>query len=125
MDPVTLIVTALGAGATSAVQDDASAAVQAANTRLRALVARRFAGRPAAELVLAEHDADPVTWEKPLATSLSAVGAEDDADLVDAAKALLSLVDRAGARAGKYAVTIQNSQGVQVGDHNSQTNTFN
>lgn len=124
MDPVTLIATALAAGATSVVQDDPSPATQSANTRLRALVARRFAGRPAAELVLAEYDADPAVWEKPLAASLSAVGAGDDADLVDAAKALLSLVDRAGARAGKYAVTIENSQGVQIGDHNSQTNTF-
>lgn len=124
MDPVTLIVTALGAGTASAIQDEASAAAKDAYVRLRALVAKRFAGRPAAELVLSRHEADPSTWDKPLAAELSAVAAEQDADLVDAAKALLSLVDRAGARAGKYAVTIQNSQGVQIGDGNTQTNTF-
>jgi hypothetical protein len=124
MDPITLIAMAVAAGAAPEVQGGASPAVQSANSRLRALVARRFAGRPTAELVMEEYDADPAVWEKPLAASLSAVGAGDDADLVDAAKALLSLVDRAGARAGKYAVTIQNSRGVQVGDHNSQTNSF-
>lgn len=41
-----------------------------------------------------------------------------------AAQALLRLVDEAGARAGKYAVLVSDSQGVQVGDHNTQTNTF-
>jgi hypothetical protein len=74
--------------------------------------------------VLAEHQAAPQTWEKPLAEELSAVGAESDADLVAAAQALMSLVDEAGSRAGKYVVTVRDSQGVQVGDHGTQTNIF-
>ena len=36
----------------------------------------------------------------------------------------MNLVDEAGSRTGKYAVTVRDSQGVQVGDHNTQTNTF-
>jgi hypothetical protein len=59
-----------------------------------------------------------------LAAELSAAGARADADLVAAAQALMSLVDGAGSRSGKYAVTVRDSQGVQVGDHNTQTNTF-
>ena len=74
--------------------------------------------------MLAEHQAAPQTWEAPLAAELSAVGADGDADLVAAAQALMSLIDEAGSRAGKYAVTVRDSQGVQVGDHNTQTNTF-
>ena len=124
MDPVTLIVTALAAGAASALQDGTSAAVKDAYARLKALVTRRFAGRAKAELVLAEHQAAPQTWEKPLAVELSAAGAESDADLVAAAQALMSLVDEAGSRAGKYVVTVRDSQGVQVGDHDTQTNIF-
>jgi RIP homotypic interaction motif len=124
MDPVTLIVTALAAGAASALQDGTSAAVKDAYARLKALVTRRFAGRAKAELVPAEHQAAPQSWEKPLAAELSAAGAESDADLVAAAQALMSLVDEAGSRAGKYLVTVQDSQGVQVGDHNTQTNIF-
>jgi hypothetical protein len=124
MDPVTLIVTALAAGAASALQDGASAAVKDAYARLKALLTRRFAGRPSAELVLAEHQAAPQTWEKPLAAELSAAGAEGDADLVAAAQALMSLVDEAGSRAGKYVVTVRDSQGVQVGDYSTQTNIF-
>ena len=124
MDPVTLIVTALAAGAASALQDGTAAAVKDAYARLKALVTRRFAGRAKAELVLAEHEAAPQTWEKPLAAELSAAGAEGDADLVAAAQALMSLVDEAGSRAGKYVVTVRDSQGVQVGDHGTQTNIF-
>ena len=46
MDPVTLIVTALAAGAASALQDGAAVAVKDAYARLRALVTKRFAGHP-------------------------------------------------------------------------------
>jgi hypothetical protein len=124
MDPVTLVVAALAAGAASALQDGASSAVKDAYARLKALVQRRFADRPKGELVLAEHQAAPQTWQAPLAAELSAAGADGDADLVAAAQALMNLVDEAGARAGKYAVTVRDSRGVQVGDHNTQTNTF-
>ncbi len=124
MDPVTLIVTALAAGAASALQDGASAAVKDAYARLRALVERRFTNRPEGELVLAEHEAAPQTWEAPLAAELSAAGPERDVALVAAAQALMRLVDEAGSRSGKYLVAVRDSQGVQVGDHNTQTNTF-
>jgi hypothetical protein len=124
MDPVTLIVTALAAGAASALQDGASAAVKDAYARLKVLVTKRFANRPKGELVLTEHQAAPQIWEAPLAAELSAASAAGDADLVAAAQALMSLVDEAGARSGKYLVAVRDSQGVQVGDHNTQTNTF-
>jgi len=124
VDPVTLIVAALAAGASSALQDGASAAVKDAYARLKALVRKRFAARPKGELVLAEHEAAPQTWEAPLAAELSAAGADGDADLVAAAQALMSLVDEAGSRSGKYVVAVRDSQGVVVGDHATQTNTF-
>jgi len=124
MDPVTLIVTALAAGAASALQDGTAQAVKDGYARLKALAKKRFMGRPKGELVLAEHEAAPQTWEAPLAAELSAAGADGDSDLVAAAQALMSLVDEAGSRSGKYVVTVRDSQGVQVGDHNTQTNTF-
>jgi hypothetical protein len=128
MDPVTLIVTALAAGASagsiSALQDDVKEAVKSAYARLRALATKRVAGHQVAETALAQYEADPKTWEAPLTVTLQQVGAADDADLVAAAKALMDLLDKAGARAGKYNVTIHGGQGIQVGDRNTQTNTF-
>ncbi len=124
MDPVTLIVTALGAGAALGLKDMASAAVKDAYTSLKALVARRLAGRRDGELVLVRHEEAPEAWEGPLVAELTAAGAADDAGLVAAAQALMSLVDEVGSRAGKYDVRVQHSQGVQVGDHNTQHNIF-
>ena len=124
MDPVTLIVAALAAGAALGLKDTASAGVQDAYAGLKALVKKRFAGRPKGELVLAEHEAAPETWEKPLAAELATAGADRDGELVAAAQALMRLVDEAGSRAGKYAVSIRDSQGVQVGDRNTQINRF-
>ena len=124
MDPVTLIVTALAAGAASALQDGAAQAVKDAYAQLKVLVQKRFAHRPKAKLMLAEHEAAPQTWKAPLAVELSAASADGDADLIAAAQAMMSLVDEAGSQAGKYVVTVRDSQGIQVGDHNAQTNTF-
>jgi hypothetical protein len=128
MDPVTLIVTALAAGASaggiSALQDDVKEAIKSAYARLRGLAKNRVTGHQVAEMTLAQYEADPKIWEAPLTATLKQVGAGDDADLVAAAKALMELVDQAGARAGKYNVTIHGGQGIQIGDHNIQTNTF-
>jgi hypothetical protein len=128
MDPVTLIVTALAAGASAgaleALKDDVKDKVKAAYAKLRGLAGKRVAGQPGAELVLTEHEADPQTWEAPLAQKLTEAGAAGDAELVAAAQALMALVDAAGARAGKYHVTIKDSTGVQIGDHNVQVNRF-
>jgi hypothetical protein len=124
MDPVTLIVTALAAGAATALQDGVSSAVKDAYARLTALVKKRFAGHPGRELVLARHEQAPQVWDKPLAEELTATGAADDRDLTAAAQALMQLVDAAGSAAGKYQVVVHGSQGVQVGDHNTQHNTF-
>jgi microcompartment protein CcmL/EutN len=128
MDPITLIVAALVAGAATGaldeVKDSAKAGVKAAYAKLRALATRRVAGNPGAEAALAEIETDPDTWKAPLAAKLKQVGAADDADLVAAAQHLMELVDQAGARAGKYNVTIKDSQGVQLGDGNIQVNRF-
>jgi hypothetical protein len=124
MDPVSLIVMALAAGAGLGLKDAASSAVMDAYNGLKALARRKLASRPKAELVLAEHEQAPTVWDKPLAAELTAAGAANDQDLVAAAQAVMALVDAAGSAAGKYQVVVQGSQGVQVGDHNIQHNTF-
>ena len=124
MDPITLIVTALAAGAVSGITESASSAVKDAYASLKALARKRLADRPDAELVLARHEQAPETWQAPLAAVLGEAGADRDTDLVAAAQALLRLADTAGARAGKYTVDVRGAQGVQVGDRNRQGNVF-
>ncbi len=128
MEPITLIVTALAAGASSgalaALSDEVKDGVKAAYAKLRGLVSRRTAGNPVAETALAQYEASPEVWRAPLADELAKAGAADDQELLAAAQALLALLDPAAARAGKYQVTVKDSKGVQVGDGNVQVNRF-
>ena|SRR5690242_1854854 len=125
MDPITLIVTALVAGAALGAQDTVSAIVKDAYAGLKALVKKRLGGGPDAELVLAKHEQAPETWQAPLMAELARTGADGDRDLVAAAQALLDLISEAEGRTGKYAVDVRRAQGVQIGDHNRQDNVFN
>jgi hypothetical protein len=125
MDPITLIVTALAAGAALGTQDTVSAIVKDAYAGLKALVKKRLGGGPAAELVLARHEQAPETWQAPLMAELAETGADGDRDLIAAAQALLDLVSQVEGRTGKYTVDTRGAQGVQIGDHNRQDNTFN
>ncbi|MFI6290222.1 hypothetical protein ACIBEJ_01480 [Nonomuraea sp. NPDC050790] len=122
MDPVTLVVTALAAGAALGLKDTASVAVKDAYEALKGLARRRLGERPDGELALDRHERAPDTWRAPLLAELAAAGAEGDGELVAAARALLELAGEDGARA--YAVDARGSQGVQVGDHNQQANVF-
>jgi hypothetical protein len=128
MEPITLILAALAAGASAgamdALKDSTKDAAKAAYARLRWLAKRRVAGRPGGELALERYEAGAQTWEPVLTGELIDAGAADDAELVAAAWALLELIDHAGAKAGKYNVTITGGAGVQVGDGNHQINRF-
>jgi hypothetical protein len=85
MEPISLIVGALAAGTAAGLMDSAAGAVKDAYVGLRDLVRRRFAGRKAAETVLAEHEKAPHVWHAPLSAELSAVGADTDAQIIAAA----------------------------------------
>jgi hypothetical protein len=124
MDPITLIVTALAAGAALGAQDTVSAMVKDAYAGLKALVKKQLGGGPRAELVLAKHEQAPETWQAPLMAELAETGADGDRDLIAAAQALLELVGGAESRTGKYTVDVRRAQGVQIGDHNRQDNVF-
>jgi hypothetical protein len=125
MDPITLIVTALVAGAALGAQDTMSAMVKDAYAGLKALVKKRLGGGPGADLVLAKHEQAPETWQTPLMAELARTGADGDRDLIAAAQALLDLIGEAGGRTGKYTIDVRGAQGVQIGDHNRQDNVFN
>jgi len=124
MEPVTLLVSALAAGALAGAGETAATAVKDAYLALKSAVVAKFAGKPAAEVVLAEHAEDPQTYEKPLAKQLQQAGADTDPRIVELAEALLKVMAEKGSLPGKYAVTLDNAQGVQVGDGNIQHNTF-
>lgn len=124
MDPISLIMGALAAGAASGLRESATGAVKDAYASLRNLVRRRIAGRRVAQTALEEHEKAPHEWQAPLSAELVAVGTHTDAQIIAAAQRVMALVDEAGSASGKYRVDLSGAQGVQVGDHNIQTNTF-
>jgi hypothetical protein len=86
MDPVTLVVTALAAGAALGLEDVSAAAVRGAYVSLKALTARR----------LTCHEEASRAWEAPLVAELAAAG---NTSFVAASHALRCLIDEAGSSA--------------------------
>lgn len=120
MEPVTLVLTALAAGAGTGLTDAASSAVKDAYASLKEALAERFGDRPAAELALVEHESDPELWRAPLGQYINEVGV--DQRLIHLAEQLLRLAPNAAPRqVNLEAATIQ---GQQIGDHNTQANNF-
>jgi hypothetical protein len=121
VDPVSLVVTALVAGAAAGLTDATSATVVEAVGKLRQLVVARFtaAGRDQADVdivaraPLADHD------QTKLKTALEAV--QVDKPTHDAAQELLDLLEQQRA---KFKVDASNAKGLQIGDHNIQHNNF-
>ncbi len=124
MDPVSVILAALAAGATAATKDTASQAVKDAYAGLKALVKKRFEKKPQAEMTLVEYEKDTVTWEKPLQKSLVETGTDQDEAIVRQAQQVLKLVNPQQASQGKYNVQISEGKGIVIGDNTQVTQTF-
>ncbi len=120
MDPVTLIVSALVAGAASAAQDAASNAVKDAYSGLKTLLQRRFQGKPSAEMALAEAETDPDTWEKPLAKAVAEHGSDEG--VLALAQQLLQLLQSQQPAPSSQAVS-SGDRAVAIG-RDAKDNTF-
>lgn len=125
MDPISLIVAALAAGASAALKDTAGQATKDAYGALKSLLKRKLADKPPVEEAIEEHERAPDAWKEPLRERLGVTGVGEDEEVIRKAQELLALVDPTGARAGKYDVTITGSKGIVVGDNAEVTMTFN
>jgi hypothetical protein len=125
MDPISLIVAAVVAGASAAARETAGTAVKDAYSGLKELIRRRFSGDKDAEAQLEQAEQNPDGDQTQLKDRLEATGAGRDGALLAAARTLLEQVDPEGARAGKYDVRISGGKGIVVGDRNTVPMTFN
>ena len=127
MDPVSLILGALAAGAGAALKDTAGQAVKDAYAGLKSLIIKKWGNKTnetEAQTILDSHAEDPEAGAPLVASRMRKLGLDQDVDILRLAEALQKLVDPAGSAQGKYQVTISHSKGVQVGDHNTQYNKF-
>ena len=116
MDPISLVLAALAAGASAAAKDTASQAIKDAYTGLKTLVLKRLAKKPQAEIALAEYEKDEDTWKKPLQKSLVEVGVDQDEAIVRQSQQVLKLVNPQQSAQGKFNVQIGEGKGVVIGD---------
>jgi hypothetical protein len=124
MDPITIILTALTAGATAL----ASEALKDAYTGLKTLLQRKFAGKLAAEVALAKHEEKPDAWKIALKEELQETGADQDQEIITAAQMLIQLAKEQqgakthtfeGSTSGDYSPITQTT-----GDHSPVAQTF-
>jgi hypothetical protein len=117
MDPITLIVTALVAGAAAGLQDTAGGAISDAYTALKGLITRRFGAKPEVTVAMEQAEQSPQVWTEPLKDVLARAGADQEPEIVRAAQELMALVEPGATGAGKYNVSINgNVQGMATGD---------
>ena len=125
MEPVSLIISALTAGAVAALQETAGTAVKDSYQGLVSLVKKKFDKDPKAVAALEGHAEDPSTWQKPLEKSIQESGAMEDKEILEAAQQLLELVQPKKS-SPKYDVKIDGDvQGFVQGDNAKVTMTFN
>lgn len=122
MDPATLVTQALAAGTGAGLTTTASAAVCDAYRALRQACLERLPERYRALYADGSTDISPARTPE-LAHHLIAAGGLD-AHVVRLAQHVMSLADPAGTRSGSCQVDLRAAQGVQIGDHNVQHNTF-
>src|SRR5258708_31539720 len=106
MDPITLILTALTAGATASLKDTANQAVKDAYNGLTTLIKNKFAGKSDAEMALTQHEKKPNVLKAPLEESLKETGVDRDQDIITAPQHVMTLVQPQQAAMGKYNVQI-------------------
>jgi hypothetical protein len=104
MDPISLIVAALVAGAAASSKEVAGSAIKDAYNGFKELIIRKFGGNAKAEQTLADHEQDAETYEKPLGKMLKQAGADQDQSILEAAQQLMAQVDSRGAAAGDYNI---------------------
>ncbi len=121
MDPMSLLLAALTAGATATAQDTASQAIRDGYAGLKALILKRFAGKQTAETALTEYEKDEKTWKKPLQKALTEVGADRDEAVLQQAQLVLKQVNPEQGSQGKYNINIGEAKGNAFGD-NPQVN---
>ena len=118
IDPVSLIIAALVAGASASAKDVAGMAVKDAYSTLKDLIKRKFVDSKKAEETLANHEEDPDTYEKPMKKVLQQSGADQDQQIIQAAEQLLQQAGSQGLSAGKFNPHFYGSVGrVAMGDY--------
>lgn len=107
MDPISLIVAAVVAGASAGGRTVAEDAVKGAYHALKGLLQRKFGSHPPVQQALERVEQEPEQAAEALRAGLAGTGAERDVELIRTAQALLADHDPDGTAAGRYDVRVE------------------
>jgi hypothetical protein len=89
MDPITLIVTALAAGASAIAAGSLEATGADAYKKIKSLIKKRLAKKESGEFVLTQYEKKPETWKQPLIEYLTELAIDRDQKIIDLAQQVL------------------------------------
>jgi hypothetical protein len=124
MDPVSIVVAAVVAGAAASLRSAASDAVTDAYETLKRLLQSRFGRKSKAHRALEVIGQDPGLWVEPLESEVAASGAAHDEAVLAAAQRVLAIADPDGTKQGKYSLVITGGKGIAIGDYGNVTMNF-
>lgn len=124
MEPISLILAALVAGATAAGKDVAGKAVKDSYDGLKALIKKKFAekGKDDPSAIIDKYEKKPEITKALLEDELKEAEIEKDTAILQVAETIMKREDPEGASNGKY--DLRGAKGVQIGDKNTQNNSF-
>jgi len=116
MEPISLILAALIAGATAATKDPAGAAVKDAYEGFKALIKKKFEKDALAQAMVEAKPEDIKQSEALLRNKITEAGIDQDAEILKVAAEILKKEDPQGAKVGKYNINVQGDIKGIVGD---------
>jgi len=116
MEPISLILAALVAGATAATKDTAGAAVKDAYEGLKALIKKKFEKDALAQAMVEAKPEDIKQSEVLLRNKITEAGIDQDVEILKAAAEILRKEDPQGEKEGKYRINVKGDIKGIVGD---------
>lgn len=125
MEPISIILAALSAGAVAAIKDTASQTIKDTYAGLKAMIQKRLVDKSKAESTLTQYEKKPDVWEMPLKDTLTDIGVDKDLEIIQKAQHLLKLINPQLAAQGKYNIQIGkynlsiegNASNLHIGDN--------
>jgi hypothetical protein len=124
MEPISLILTALVAGATAAGKDVAGKAVKDSYEGLKALIKKKFEGDALAQGMIEAKPEEIKQVEGLLKTKIAAVGIDKDEEILKAAEAIMKRENPEAFQGVQYNTT-SNVQGDVIGSSGTNSGTIN
>ncbi len=116
MEPISLILAALIAGATGATKDTAGAAVKDAYEGFKALIKKKFEKDALAQAMVEAKPEDIKQSEILLRNKITEARIDQDVEILEAAVEILKKEDPQGEKEGKYRINVQGDIKGIVGD---------